>query len=285
MILSLIARNLKVFFRDKQTIFFSLLGVLIVILLYILFLAKSIREPLTDLPNVDLLVDTYIMSGVLSVGTLTTTLAAYAILIDDYVTHRQKDLYASPIKHYQINLAYLITSIIIGYAITLLTFTFSIAYFAIKDNTFLDLTTIINASLILLLMTINTVTFSSLTVTFIKTHAAYSAVNVLLGTLIGFVTGVYIPMGALSDSMQTLVKICPISHGAALLRKIIMKIPLKNSFQNTDPQIIKAYEKYLGITFYNGNTEITNIQHIIFLLATTIAFLNMCQATSHASEK
>ena len=90
MILSLIARNLKVFFRDKQTIFFSLLGVLIVILLYILFLAKSIREPLADLPNVDLLVDTYIMSGVLSVGTLTTTLAF--LIIRQTTSHAREGL-------------------------------------------------------------------------------------------------------------------------------------------------------------------------------------------------
>ena len=40
MILNLVKRNLKLYFRDKVSVFFSLLGVFIIIGLYVIFLER-----------------------------------------------------------------------------------------------------------------------------------------------------------------------------------------------------------------------------------------------------
>lgn len=44
MLKAMVIRNLKLYFRDKAAVFFSLLGVLIIILLYVLFLGKMIAQ-------------------------------------------------------------------------------------------------------------------------------------------------------------------------------------------------------------------------------------------------
>lgn len=44
MLKAMVIRNLKLFFRDKAAVFFSLLGVLIIIFLYILFLGTLVME-------------------------------------------------------------------------------------------------------------------------------------------------------------------------------------------------------------------------------------------------
>lgn len=50
-------RNLKLFFRDKSAVFFSLLAVFIIIGLYALFLGDVWTDSLSDLANARQLMD------------------------------------------------------------------------------------------------------------------------------------------------------------------------------------------------------------------------------------
>ena len=84
-------RNLKLFFRDKMTVFFSLLGVLIIIGLYVLFLGDTITSGMQDIPNARFLMDSWIMAGVLAVTSITTTMGAFGIMVDDRHNNLIKD--------------------------------------------------------------------------------------------------------------------------------------------------------------------------------------------------
>src|SRR5690606_28948098 len=83
-------------------------------------------------------------------------------------------------------------------------------------------------------LTILTVLYSSFMmffmVSFFKSNNAFATASTVIGTLIGFLTGVYIPIGELPGSVQTVVKIFPPSHSAVLLRKIMMEEAQKISF-------------------------------------------------------
>ena len=277
MIVTLMLRNLKIYRRDKQTVFFSVLGVLIVILLYILFLGKAVKEQIGSIYGAQLLVDTYIMSGVLSVCTVTTTLGAYGIFVDDYLTHRQKDFFASPINRFQIDCGYILSSMVVGFIISIITFLFAQIYIGIKDGVWMELYSSIQVILVLACSILSAGSLSFLCVCFIKSQGAYSGINVILGTLIGFITGVYIPMGGLSERMQHLVKCFPISHGAVLLRKIIMKDALSQSFRGESALFIDACKRQLGVVYYVGEYQITNEEHILFLLLSSSLFFTSAQ--------
>ncbi|HOO43971.1 MAG TPA: ABC transporter permease, partial [Bacillota bacterium] len=78
MIINLIKRNLRLYFRDKATVFFSMLGVFIIILLYLTFLGDMMVSYAVDefegVPGIDIrfMMDSWIMAGVISVATITT---------------------------------------------------------------------------------------------------------------------------------------------------------------------------------------------------------------------
>ena len=77
---SLTGRNLKLFFRDRASVFFSLLSVIIIIGLYALFLGNIQVQELEDrvgrdVPGAAWLVNTWILAGILAVSTVTVSLA------------------------------------------------------------------------------------------------------------------------------------------------------------------------------------------------------------------
>ena len=60
-------RNLKVFFRDRASVFFSLLAVFIVLGLYAAFLRSTLTRGLEHIPGAEFLMDSWTMAGLLAV--------------------------------------------------------------------------------------------------------------------------------------------------------------------------------------------------------------------------
>ena len=55
-------RNLKVFFRDRSSVFFSLLAVFIIIALYAVFLGDTITGGMEDVEGIDFLMNSWIIA-------------------------------------------------------------------------------------------------------------------------------------------------------------------------------------------------------------------------------
>ena len=82
---ALLMRNLRVYFRDKASVFFSLLSVLIIILLYALFLgdAWSSGSIFQGRQGVKHMIVSWSMAGLLAVGSVTSTMGAYGVMVED----------------------------------------------------------------------------------------------------------------------------------------------------------------------------------------------------------
>ncbi len=78
-------RCLKVFFRDKIAVFFSLLSVFIVVGLYVMFLRDTITSGMENVQAIGPLMDSWLVCGMLSVTALTTSLGMFGIMIDDRI--------------------------------------------------------------------------------------------------------------------------------------------------------------------------------------------------------
>ncbi len=84
---SLTGRNLKLFFRDRASVFFSLLSVIIIFALYALFLGDIQVENLKNgsgqvLPGAEWLVNAWIFAGILTISIVTVSLGAYGTMVD-----------------------------------------------------------------------------------------------------------------------------------------------------------------------------------------------------------
>ena len=210
----LIKRNLLIFFRDKGSVFFSLLGVFVIIGLYVLFLGDMMVKSMDDLPGVRFLMDSWIMAGLLAVTPITTSLGAMSAIIEDKRYGMYKDFATSPMRRSTIAGGYIISGFLISLILTFLTFLLAEAYIVMYGGELLT----IDAALKVIVLIPFTAAASSIMmfylVSWFKSVNAYSAASTIIGTLIGFLTGIYIPIGTLPASVQTVVKFFPPSHAA-----------------------------------------------------------------------
>jgi multidrug/hemolysin transport system permease protein len=101
---------------------------------------------------------------------------------------------------------------------------------------------------------------------------AFSVASTILGTIIGFLTGIYVPVGALPESVQMVVKCFPMSHAAVLLRRTMMAEPMSAAFSGAPPQVVEEFEHMMGFTFKFGDTVVTPLTSVVVLLASAIVF-------------
>ena len=125
---SIVLRNLKIFFRDKAAVFFSLLGVLIVIGLYILFLGDVNKEALSDFNNASQIMDSWIFAGLLSITSVTSVMGAFGSMVQDREKKVFKDFYCAPISRSSLTLGYIVSSAIVGLIMTGIVLAVAIVY-------------------------------------------------------------------------------------------------------------------------------------------------------------
>lgn len=270
MILTLASRHLKLYFRDKTSVFFSLLSVFIIIGLYVLFLGELVSND--EIEGYRTMMDNWIMSGVIAVGGFTTTLGAYGILVDDKTKKIERDFVVSPIKPAIRILAYLFASVVIGTTMSLVTLVFAQIYIMIYGGPIIGLVTFIK---LLGLIVLNVLTSSSmifLIIMFIKTSTAYSTFSTILGTLIGFLMGIYVPIGNLPTLVQTIIMFFPTSHAGVLFRYVMMEDSMAKVFTGAPAGELESLQEFLGVRYFVGGEPLPIYLHFVILIATMVLF-------------
>ncbi len=268
-------RNLKVFFKDKSSVFFSLLSVFIIIGLYVFFLGDVMVRSLPGIASARFLMDSWIMAGMLAAATVTTTMGAFGIMVQDKEQKIVKDFAASPVSKSSLVGGYIFGALVVGLIMSLLSFLLAEVYILSGGGTLLSP---INALKTLGLIVLNTLCSSSIVlflISFMKSSNAFATASTILGTLIGFLTGIYLPIGQLPEAVQMVVKVFPVSHGAALLRQVMMEAPLADAFSGVPAEAVAEFEQAMGVRLFFGDTAVPPLVGILILLATTLVFYGL----------
>lgn len=265
-------RNLKLFFRDKMTVFFSLLGVLIIIGLYVLFLGDTITSGMQDIPNARFLMDSWIMAGVLAVTSITTTMGAFGIMVDDRHNKLIKDFSASPVSRASLAGGYILSAYIIGVLISIITLVLFQFYVVSQGGHFLEPLVLIKVLGLVLLSVLASSSMMFFLTSLIKSQNAFGTASTVIGTLIGFMTGIYIPIGQLPEAVQNIIKFFPVSHAAVLFRKVILEQPLADSFAGAPAKTADSFAQFMGESFKYGDYVLPAIGSVIVLVGTSLLF-------------
>ena len=110
-------------------------------------------------------------------------------------------------------------------------------------------------------------------VSFIGTSNALAACCTIIGALIGFLTGIYLPMGSLPEGVGTLVKWFPVSHGVVLFRRILTEHLLADSFGSVRSEGAKQFVEYMGIRYYFDGQIFAEKNSLLILMGTAVVFL------------
>ena len=122
-------------------------------------------------------------------------------------------------------------------------------------------------------------------VSLFKSMNAFATANTIVGTLIGFLTGIYLPIGTLPEAVQWVIKVFPVSHAALVFRNLMMDVPMAQAFEGIPSDIVCDIKEELGIVYQYGNTETSLMFSVLVMLATTIFFFSLAYAKISHKEK
>ena len=265
-------RNLKLFFRDKSAVFFSLLAVFIIIGLYALFLGDVWTGSMEGVPGVRVLMDSWILSGLLAVTSVTTTMGAFGIMVDDKAKKITKDFAASPIGRGRLAGGTILSSFTVGVIMTLVALVIVQGYILIEGGAFLGVIPLLKVIGLVLLATFTNTSLVLFLVSFFRSANAFATASTVLGTLIGFVTGIYLPVGQLPDAVGWIVKLIPVSHAAVLFRQVMMAGPMETSFAGAPASAVAEFEEMMGVSFHFGDTLLPAYASVLILFGTAAVF-------------
>lgn len=272
---TMIKRNLTLFFRDKPAVFFSLLAVIIILGVYALFLGGSWQNSMEQIENPENLMNSWLAAGILAVASVTTTMGAFGVMIEDKSRKISKDFNSSPIRKSDILFGYLGSSFVIGMIMTLVTALLAQGYMIMRGGELLSIADYGKIFLLILLTALMNTSMVCFIVSLFKSQNAFSTASTIIGTLIGFLTGIYLPIGSLPEAVQTLIKVFPVTHAAVLFRQILMKPSMEASFSGVPVEYVTQFKQQMGVTLQFGSNEVTPALSVAVLILTTIVFCGL----------
>lgn len=265
-------RNILLYFRDKTSVFFSLLAVFILVALYVLFLGDLTANGLPDFPAKQSLLNAWFLAGILSVTSMTTTLAAFGILVEDKANKRFMDFYVSPITRAKLIGGYIGSALIIGILMCFITLFIANVFFLFSGESSITFFELLLCFGIIVLAVLSSSAMILTLVSFFNTSNAFAAASTVIGTLLGFLTGIYIPIGSLPDYLQTVIKLFPVSHSAALFRQILMESAMHEAFAQASSGTKEAFGLNMGVYYELNGDKIQSKWSVYYLISITIVF-------------
>jgi len=218
-LMSLTKRNIKLYFASKSNIFFSLLALLVLICLHFIVFRKMNADIAADtFEQMGLQIDgkwslwwsdTLMLSAMIPIGSVTIAIAALGQIVIDKEKNVINDFYVTPLNRNTMLLSYLLSSLAIGGIICTGFVLFSEFYFLAMYGvtfTFVQLLAILGSVLLSLILGN---LFVLIIASFIEREQALGAVGTILGTLLGFLCGAYVPIGILGDTTASIFAALP----------------------------------------------------------------------------
>ena len=231
----LIKRNLLLFFKDWQSILFSLLTSIIVLVLYLLFLkgtfVSAIQSAMEQYPglasmvpqkDIAMFANLFLLSGILGSAMISVPFSCITVLVKDRANKVDYDILATPMKREQIILAYFISAVLTSILLNSIILAVGLIGIRMQGNMYLNISQVVKAFSVVALGSISASAIFMIVVLFFKTVSACEAFFGILSAASGFVIGAYIPISQFSNEVQTVCNLFPASQITIMLRNILL---------------------------------------------------------------
>ena len=234
-ILGFIKRNVLLFFKDWQSILFSLLTSIIVLVLYLLFLkgtfVSAIQSAMEQYPglasmvpqkDIAMFANLFLLSGILGSAMISVPFSCITVLVKDRANKVDYDILSTPLKREQIIFAYFVSAVLTSTLLTDIILAVGLIGIRMQGNMYLNISQVIKAFSIVALGSISASAIFMIVVLFFKTVSACEAFFGILSAASGFVIGAYIPISQFSNEVQTVCNLFPASQITIMLRNILL---------------------------------------------------------------
>lgn len=265
---SLTKRGLKLFFKDKGMLFSSLITPIILLVLYITFLAKvyndsfvsSLEEAhFSDFPQelIDATVGGQLFSSLLAVCCITVAFCCNMIMVQDKVSGARKDLMLTPVKRSTLALSYYLSTFISTFIICLIAEGASFIYLA-SVGWYLSVGDILLALLDVFLLVMFGTALSSIVNFFLKSQGQISAVGTVVSAGYGFICGAYMPISQFGEGLQKVLSFLPGTYGTALIRSHSLNGVFREmSALGFPDEVVEGIKKSIDCSVYFFGNKVT----------------------------
>ena len=293
-ILGFIKRNVLLFFKDWQSILFSLLTSIIVLVLYLLFLkgtfVSAIQSAMEQYPglasmvpqkDIDMFANLFLLSGILGSAMISVPFSCITVLVKDRANKVDYDILATPMKRGQIIFAYFVSAVLTSTLLTDIILAVGLIGIRMQGNMYLNASQVVKAFSIVALGSISASAIFMIIVLFFKTVSACEAFFGILSAASGFVIGAYIPISQFSNEVQTVCNLFPASQITIMLRNILLNGLLEHintSLQGVDQgMFVLSLKEYFSFQakLFNGYLDMNKMLEyilgvILFCIVTQI---------------
>ena len=293
-ILGFIKRNLLLFFKDWQSILFSLLTSIIVLVLYLLFLkgtfVSAIQRAMEQYPglysmvsqkDIDMFANLFLLSGILGSAMISVPFSCITVLVKDRANKVDYDILSTPLKRGQIIFAYFVSAVLTSTLLTDIILAVGLIGIRMQGNMYLNASQVIKAFSVVALGSISASAIFMIIVLFFKTVSACETFFGILSAASGFVIGAYIPISQFSNEVQTVCNLFPASQITIMLRNILLNGLLEHiniSLQGVDQgMFVLSLKEYFTFQakLFNGYLDMNKMREyilgvILFCIVTQI---------------
>ena len=293
-ILGFIKRNVLLFFKDWQSILFSLLTSIIVLVLYLLFLkgtfVSAIQRAMEQYPglasmvlqkDIDMFANLFLLSGILGSAMISVPFSCITVVVKDRANKVDYDILSTPLKRGQIIFAYFVSAVLTSTLLTNIILAVGLIGIRMQGNMYLNISQVVKAFSVVALGSISASAIFMIVVLFFKTVSACEAFFGILSAASGFVIGAYIPISQFSNEVQTVCNLFPASQITIMLRNILLNGLLEHiniSLQGVDQgMFVLSLKEYFTFQakLFNGYLDMNKMREyilgvILFCIVTQI---------------
>ncbi len=289
-ILGFIKRNVLLFFKDWQSILFSLLTSIIVLVLYLLFLKGTFVSAMEQYPglasmvpqkDIDMFANLFLLSGILGSAMISVPFSCITVLVKDRANKVDYDILSTPLKREQIIFAYFVSAVLTSTLLTDIILAVGLIGIRMQGNMYLNISQVVKAFSVVALGSISASAIFMIIVLFFQTVSACEAFFGILSAASGFVIGAYIPISQFSNEVQTVCNMFPASQITIMLRNILLNGLLEHiniSLQGVDQgMFVLSLKEYFTFQakLFNGYLDMNKMLEyilgvILFCIVTQI---------------
>ena len=279
-ILKMLKRNVKLFFKDKGMLFTSLITPVILLVLYVTFLGNVYRDSFlmglpadANIPDrlIDGLVNGQLISSLLAVSSVTVAFCSNALMVQDKASGAIKDLRISPARSTVFSISYYAASLLCTLMICFGATAVCFGYMAFTGWYLSALDAILIVIDVVLLALFGTA-LSSIINYFLSTQGQMSAVGSIVSSGYGFICGAYMPISSFGIGLQRVISFLPGTYGTSLMREhalrgAISEIAACGVSDEALKELADAVD--MNVYFFDGKVGEAN-KYIILILAVAL---------------
>lgn len=279
----LVKRNTKLFFKDRGMFFPTLITPMILLVLYVTFLARVYRDSFVSalpagitIPEgvIDATVGGQLISSLLAVACVTVAFCSNLLMINDKVSGAIRDLTVTPLKRSTLALSYFLSSALSTLIITFSALAVCLFYLSVTGF-YMSLGDVFLILLDVLLLTLFGIALSSCINFFLSTNGQASAVGTIVSAGYGFVCGAYMPISQFSTGLQKVLSFLPGTYGTSLLRNHALAGVYREMEKTFPSEVIDAIRDSVDCNIYFFDTKVGIGTMYAILALSTLLFVGI----------